>query len=146
MSNQTLINYPNQKTPEIIGRIHVNQSNNFLSKSIHVNIKKRGSSANPLSSKIKKEIPKITNTNNPIPNLITHIQKEKIPLNNTNNNNNINNNNTNNNINNNNNINENNIIYNSKTQKIETKKIQIPNLKKQIKSHSYSPNRLIIQE
>ena len=144
MSNQTLINYPNQKTPEIIGRIHVNQSNNFLSKSIHVNIKKRGSSANPLSSKIKKEIPKITNTNNPIPNLITHIQKEKIPLNNTNNNNNINNNNTNNNINNNNNnINENNIIYNSKTQKIETKKIQIPNLKKQIKSHSYSPNRLI---
>ena len=120
MSNQ-LNNILKIKKPEIIGRINVNTSNNFPSKNIQVNPKKRGSSANPTNIKIKKDF---SQNKSKIPNLITQIQKDK-----NQNNENINLSNLNNSI--------------SKTQNIAIKKTQIPNLKNQLKSHSHSPNRLI---
>ena len=58
MSNQ-FNNILKIKKPEIIGRINVNTSNNYPSKNIQVNIKKRGSSANPTNIKIKKTYLKI---------------------------------------------------------------------------------------
>ena len=120
MSNQ-FNNILKIKKPEIIGRINVNTSNNFPSKNIQVNPKKRGSSANPTNIKIKKDL---SQNKSKIPNLITQIQKDK-----NQNNENINLSNLNNPI--------------SKTQNIIIKKNQIPNLKNQLKSHSHSPNRLI---
>ena len=122
MSNQ-VNNILKIKKPEIIGRINVNSSNNFPSKNIQVNIKKRGSSANPTNIKIKKDL---SQNKSKIPNLITQIQKDKDK---NQNNENINLSNLNNPI--------------SKTQNIIIKKNQIPNLKNQLKSHSHSPNRLI---
>ena len=115
MSNQ-FNNITKNKKQEIIGRIHVNQSSNFPGRSIQVNVKKRGASTNPSNIKIKNK--NINNQNNQK----EKKNNEKIPSN---------------------------IITQVQKEKIElplSQSQRIDNkqlIKKNQKSRSHSPNRLI---
>ena len=97
-----ITNFANSKQ-EVIGRIKINQNQNYQSSKVPIT-KKRGISANPLKLKPEKKIEKKNNPNSLLQNLITQVQKKP----------------------------ESKIIINSTTQNSNN-----------IKSHSYSPNRLL---